>query len=144
MDAEMASANQALVEATLTRGGADLASCVLPSPGSRYVQYWTAPIYARMIAIERRMLSGCRALLLAGLALCFRTNRKGDARFWLAVAAVGVVISLGSTVMVAGRVVSPSPLYNLLYGFPPLSQFRIPSRTAVTVLLGASLWRPSR
>jgi hypothetical protein len=92
-----------------------------------------------MIAIEKDAYLGAVALLLGGLALCFRANRTADVLFWFAVAAVGVMVSLGPTIMIAGRVVSPSPLYNLLFGFPPLSQFRIPCRAAVVALLGVSV-----
>ena len=92
-----------------------------------------------MIAIEKDAYLGAVALSLGGLALCIRTTRRSDVRLWFAVAAVGVLISLGPRLVVAGRVVSPSPLYYLLFGFPPFSEFRMPIRTCVVALLGVSL-----
>jgi hypothetical protein len=98
----------------------------------------TSPVYARMSAIEKDGYLGGITLLLAAVALCFERLRRNGGLFWLAVTTTAVVFSAGPTVMIAGRVLGPSPVYNLIFGLPPLSLFPAPNRTSVTVLLGAA------
>ncbi len=139
MDAEMAESNRRMVAQTRDRGGADLAEYLLPLRNYPYLGHSTAAIYGRMTAIEKDAYPGGITLLLAAAALCFARARRTGALFWLAVAVTAAVFSLGPTIAVAGRIVGPSPVYNLVFGFPPLSQFRAPNRTSVLALLAAAM-----
>jgi hypothetical protein len=139
LDPEMTAANRRMVDDTRTRLGADLASYVLPYASSGYFAGLAAPIYARMSAIEKDGFLGGIPIVLAVTALCFAQPRRTGAFFWLGVAVIGIVLSAGPRVTIGGRVLGPSPLYNVLFAVPPLSMFRAPNRTSVTVLLATAM-----
>jgi hypothetical protein len=71
---------------------------------------------------------GLLPLLLAAAALCAR-GRRGHALFWCGVAAVALLLALGSS----------APLSHVAYRLPPFNKFRAPARHLLELSFAASV-----
>jgi Bacterial membrane protein YfhO len=90
------------------------------------------PIYAPNTTVFAAEVYGYIGLLpltlaLAGIAACHKVSR--EMRFWVAVAAVGLLVSFGGA----------TPIYRLLFYLPVYNLFRVPARHLFEINLAISV-----
>ena len=136
----------AAAQVTTVPFSGDGAAFFLPNPANPIFGPLTAPIYAKMLTapnlgIEQGVYLGWIALGLAGVAMYFavRGRSRGIVIFWLSVFLLGIAITVGPQLHVAGRSLVPLPFYNLFYGWSGLSYFRAPNRAVVLSLLAIAM-----
>lgn len=119
---------------------ADLLAYLMPSPTHPVFGGLVAPTYANFTAgantVEMTVYVGFVALLLAVWGL--RARGKRVVAFWVLLALVGFVLSLGPVLHVNGHSVLPLP-YALLTRLPVFWTVRCPSRASVALLLSVSV-----
>ena len=119
---------------------ADLLAYLVPSPTHPLFGALVAPIYANFTAgvntVEMTVYVGFVALLLAAWGV--RARGKRAVAFWVLLALVGFVLSLGPVLHVNGVSVITMP-YALLTRLPVFWTVRVPSRACVALLLSVSV-----
>jgi|GEM_PF-3434678 len=139
-------ADEATAEALTGYGGetlrysADLLAYLTPSPHHPVFGTLVAPLYANFTAphntVELTVYVGLVALLLAVWGL--RTRGKSALSFWVLLALVGFILSLGPVLHINGRSVTALP-YALLTRLPVFWTLRAPSRACVALQLAVSV-----
>lgn len=117
---------------------ANVLAYFFPSPRNPLLGALTTRLYIHMpfgISEETAGYLGWVALALAAYGLLATRKRTRALYFWLVLAVVAFVISLGPALQVGGHVLVHLPFYGLIYGWPVLSNFRAPNRMAPVVLL---------
>lgn len=144
VDPSMQSAINAYAQGGTELYSADLLAYFLPHPANPWLGHIGAQIYLRMTSgptIEQSNYLGWVTILLGMGAFLFVRNRTRVTLFWLVLAALGGLISLGPVVHIAGHGYArvPNLVFDLLYRLPVLSNFRAPNRAAPTVGLPLAL-----
>jgi len=93
---------------------------------------WAAAVIGRGNALENTVYLGVVALLLAGWGA---RRRWGEARFWLILGLVALVLSLGPVLKIGGLQTSLPLPYALLQRLPFYKWGRIPGRANETIVL---------
>lgn len=117
---------------------ANLLAYFFPSPRNPLFGAMTLRLYRHMpfkVSEETAGYLGWVALALAGYGLLAMRKRSRALYFWVVLAIVAFVISLGPALQVGGHVIVHLPFYELIYGWPILSNFRAPNRMAPVVLM---------
>jgi hypothetical protein len=125
---------------------ANLLAYILPSGTNPLFGGLTAPVYNSFqtpFLIEENIFPGYVLYILALGGLFFKKIRavSSGIYFWLALAALAFIFSLGPRLHVAGLELAFPPLpYRITYGlFPFLGNFRAPSRLSVIVILALAI-----
>lgn len=140
------SAIQAAIQlkaSSLDTYSANALAYVFPHPANPVFGSLTTRIYRHIPAmqypIEESVYLGWVTIALGAGALLFRLKRPRAMYFWLLLAVGALLLSLGPHLQIGGHVVVPLPFYDLIYGWPVLSNFRAPNRLDPTVLVGACM-----
>jgi hypothetical protein len=116
---------------------ADLIGFVVPDPYNPLLGRWAAPLLADSPNTgERSVFLGYPMLALAAAALLLHRTVRRRALPWLVLSILGLLLALGSELRFANRVIGDLPFYDLVYGRPPLSNFRTPDRLVILALVG--------
>ncbi len=124
---------------------ADLLAYVVPSLFSQLLREQVRPFYAQLPGnmYENTVTPGLVVLCLAAFAVWGRRKfRNEDRLIWAVLGLASVVLSLGSTVQVAGTSLGASgylPYRWLIQSVPLISHARVPSRFAVLAACSASV-----
>jgi hypothetical protein len=116
---------------------ADLAAWVLPGAQQTLIGPSIGRAFDRNIT-ETTVFPGYLVLALVVAALASRRLRAGNS-LWFLVAGVGFILSLGSTLHLAGRSLGVPLPFALLANLPLTEHLRAPSRFAILVVLSLSL-----
>lgn len=122
---------------------ADLLAYFLPTGQNPLFGGLTGPVYRTFRSpypIEEAVFPGYILFSLGLGTLCFRQLRSTRTYFWLALAGIGFIFSLGPRLHIAGNELSLPLPYQFVYGsLPLLGNFRAPDRLAVIVILALSV-----
>jgi hypothetical protein len=122
---------------------ADLLAYFLPTGHNPFFGGLTGPVYQTFLSpypIEEGVFPGYILLTLGLGGLFVRRLRSATTYFWLALAGIGFVLSLGPRLHIAGNEFSLPLPYRFIYGaLPLLGNFRAPNRLAVIVILALAV-----
>jgi hypothetical protein len=136
-------AKQAEVAATApfnSRYSADLLSFFVPPPSNPIIGHYAASVYSHFLSNDLGIVYiGWTALALSIVGV-FAYRRNRQVLFWLFVALVGFLISLGPYVVVNGNITPIPGVWQWFYFLVPLfKSFRTPYRFAYTIMLGVAV-----
>jgi hypothetical protein len=122
---------------------ADLLAYFLPTGQNPLFGSLTGPVYRTFLSpypIEEGVFPGYILLILGLGGLFFRRLRSNANYFWLVLAGIGFVLSLGPRLHIAGNEFSLPLPYRFIYGaLPLLGNFRAPDRLAIIVILALAI-----
>ncbi|MCI0352617.1 MAG: hypothetical protein L0Z53_24620, partial [Acidobacteriales bacterium] len=116
---------------------ADLAGYLFPGPKQTLLGGTLGRAFDRNLT-ESTVFPGYLVLACSVAALASRTRRSAHS-FWIVVGASAFVLSLGSTLHIAGRSFGLPLPFALVENLPLLSHLRAPSRFAILLMLALSL-----
>lgn len=125
------------------RLSADLLAYFLPTAQNPLFGGLTGPVYQKFLSpypIEEAVFPGYIVLILGLATLFVRRLRSIATAFWLVMAGLAFVFSLGPRLHIAGNELGFPMPYQLVYGILPfLTNFRAPNRFGVLVILALAV-----
>lgn len=122
---------------------ADFLAYLLPTSQNPLFGGLTAPVYKTFLSpylIEEAIFPGYIVYILGLGGLFFRQLRSTRTYFWLVLAGLAFVFSLGPRLHIAGNEIGLPLPYQLIYGtLPLLGNFRAPARFAIIVVLALAI-----
>ena|GEM_PF-775011 len=136
VDADVQSSTRYTAEISTEQISADLLAFIVPSYSNPFFGKTTQSIYKGMeFYNEKNIFLGYTTLVLGALCFAFRKNRNIKSLFWVALALVTFLLSLGPRLYIGGEPDVSLPFYSALYRLPLLSNFRAPVRLGLVTLL---------
>ena len=144
LDAATKAVTASYASSSLVPLSANLSAFFLPDSYNPIFGKATFGIYSTMgisFPIEQAVFLGYTALALSIVAVVYATRRSAPriTWFWLGLSLLGILLALGPELHVGGHRWFPLPLYNAVFGWSALSNFRAPNRLVVVPLLGIAM-----